>query len=164
MSLNEARGRYDARAYSVEERQGIVFVWLGEDAADPATVPIVPEFEQPGWIYEQDYVRDLPYDWTTLVENIIDPSHVPVSHHGTTQGDRASAARLGAPRDRAGEARAPARRVPRAVARRLLLLCRGGRRVRALLPHPDATRPLARAGATRAQLRDRAPHGARTAR
>ena len=93
-SLNEARGRYDARAYPVEERQGIVFVWLGEDAADPATVPIVPEFEQPGWIYEQDYVRDLPYDWTTLVENIIDPSHVPVSHHGTTQGDRASAAPL----------------------------------------------------------------------
>lgn len=33
-------------------------------------------------------MRDLPYDYTTLVENIIDPSHVPVSHHGTVQGDR----------------------------------------------------------------------------
>ena len=30
-------------------------------------------------------MRDLPYDYTTLVENIIDPSHVPVSHHGTSQ-------------------------------------------------------------------------------
>ena len=30
-------------------------------------------------VYEQDYMRDLPYDYTTLVENIIDPSHVPVS-------------------------------------------------------------------------------------
>eukprot|EP00965_Chrysotila_dentata_P086476 2854053-Pleurochrysis_carterae.AAC.1 len=35
-----------------------------------------------------DYMRDLPYDYTTLVENIIDPSHVPVSHHGTVQGNR----------------------------------------------------------------------------
>ena len=60
-------------------------------AADPTAVPRVPELDRDGWIYEQDYMRDLPYDYTTLVENIIDPSHVPVSHHGTVQGDRALA-------------------------------------------------------------------------
>jgi phenylpropionate dioxygenase-like ring-hydroxylating dioxygenase large terminal subunit len=32
-------------------------------------------------------VRDLPYDWRTLVENVADPSHVPFAHHGI-QGRR----------------------------------------------------------------------------
>jgi phenylpropionate dioxygenase-like ring-hydroxylating dioxygenase large terminal subunit len=32
-------------------------------------------------------VRDLPYDWQTLVENVADPSHVPFAHHGI-QGHR----------------------------------------------------------------------------
>ncbi len=33
------------------------------------------------------YTRDLPYGWDTLVENLIDPSHVPFAHHGL-QGKR----------------------------------------------------------------------------
>lgn len=28
-------------------------------------------------------VRDLPYDFTTLLENVLDVSHVPFTHHGT---------------------------------------------------------------------------------
>jgi phenylpropionate dioxygenase-like ring-hydroxylating dioxygenase large terminal subunit len=36
------------------------------------------------------YVRDLEYDWQTLVENVVDPSHVPFAHHGL-QGNRAQA-------------------------------------------------------------------------
>jgi phenylpropionate dioxygenase-like ring-hydroxylating dioxygenase large terminal subunit len=32
-------------------------------------------------------VRDLEYDWQTLVENVADPSHVPFAHHGL-QGNR----------------------------------------------------------------------------
>ena len=83
---------YDASSYAVTEKQGIVYVFLG-DKKDASSVPVpaVPELDEDGWIYEQDYMRDLPYDYTTLVENIIDPSHVPVSHHGTVQGDRSLA-------------------------------------------------------------------------
>ena len=33
------------------------------------------------------FFRDLPYDYQTLVENVIDPAHVPFSHH-KVQGDR----------------------------------------------------------------------------
>jgi phenylpropionate dioxygenase-like ring-hydroxylating dioxygenase large terminal subunit len=33
------------------------------------------------------YTRDLPYGWDSLVENLIDPSHVPFAHHGL-QGKR----------------------------------------------------------------------------
>ncbi|BAZ39792.1 hypothetical protein NIES4101_57480 [Calothrix sp. NIES-4101] len=36
-------------------------------------------------------VRDLEYDWQTLVENVADPSHVPFAHHGV-QGNREKAA------------------------------------------------------------------------
>ena len=83
---------YDAARHPVTESQGIVYVWLGDrDKAASTAVPRVPELDDESWMYEQDYMRDLPYDYTTLVENIIDPSHVPVSHHGTTQGNRALA-------------------------------------------------------------------------
>ena len=83
---------YNAKSYPVEESQGILYVFLGDAGLAPKVpVPRVEELYREGWIYEQDYMRDLPYDYTTLVENIIDPSHVPVSHHGTTQGNRALA-------------------------------------------------------------------------
>eukprot|EP00966_Prymnesium_polylepis_P021496 494564-Prymnesium_polylepis.1 len=83
---------YDAKSFPVVEVQGIVWVFLGDPAtASSVEVPRVPELDRDDWIYEQDYQRDLPYDYTTLVENIIDPSHVPVSHHGTSQGNRALA-------------------------------------------------------------------------
>jgi phenylpropionate dioxygenase-like ring-hydroxylating dioxygenase large terminal subunit len=36
------------------------------------------------------YSRDLPYGWDSLVENLIDPSHVPFAHHGL-QGKREDA-------------------------------------------------------------------------
>ncbi len=35
-------------------------------------------------------MRDLEYDWQTLIENVSDPSHVPFAHHGV-QGDRKKA-------------------------------------------------------------------------
>jgi pheophorbide a oxygenase len=36
------------------------------------------------------FTRDLPYGWEALVENLIDPSHVPFAHHGL-QGKRSDA-------------------------------------------------------------------------
>ncbi|KAL1530245.1 hypothetical protein AB1Y20_001160 [Prymnesium parvum] len=36
------------------------------------------------------YTRDLPYGWDTLLENIVDPSHIPFAHHGL-QGKREDA-------------------------------------------------------------------------
>ena len=36
------------------------------------------------------YTRDQPYGWDTLVENLIDPAHIPFAHHGM-QGSRADA-------------------------------------------------------------------------
>ena len=36
------------------------------------------------------YTRDLPYSWDTLLENIVDPAHIPFAHHGL-QGKREDA-------------------------------------------------------------------------
>jgi phenylpropionate dioxygenase-like ring-hydroxylating dioxygenase large terminal subunit len=43
-------------------------------------VPITPELEEAGWLV-QDTWRDVPYDWSSLMENVLDASHVPFTHH-----------------------------------------------------------------------------------
>ena len=72
------RSRVDA--YPVEERHGLVFVFLGDlpEAERPPIMP-VPEFGQSGWAqvtmryrWKANYVR--------LVENQADPSHVEYVH------------------------------------------------------------------------------------
>jgi len=74
------RARIDA--YPVEERYGLVFVFLGDLAEEerPTIMPI-DEYEQPGWRtltmryrWKANYVR--------LVENQSDPSHIEYVHGG----------------------------------------------------------------------------------
>ncbi|GLC61279.1 hypothetical protein PLESTB_001739000 [Pleodorina starrii] len=93
-----------ATAYPAAERQGLLFVLprplppalqpsgaansgqlaeaLAEAAAAESRIPLVPELEEPGgkWV-SQDVFRDLPMDWSTLMENVLDPAHVPFTHH-----------------------------------------------------------------------------------
>ncbi|MEB3322452.1 MAG: cell death suppressor protein Lls1, partial [Synechococcaceae cyanobacterium] len=47
-------------------------------------LPLVPQLEEDraGWLV-QDTFRDLPYDALTLLENVLDVSHVPFTHHAT---------------------------------------------------------------------------------
>ncbi|WP_017720421.1 aromatic ring-hydroxylating dioxygenase subunit alpha [Kamptonema formosum] len=78
------------RSFTVVERQGMVWVWPGEpEAADEARIPIIPELDKPEF-HSADYMRDLPYDQTYFIENVIDPAHVFISHHGT-EGNREQA-------------------------------------------------------------------------
>jgi phenylpropionate dioxygenase-like ring-hydroxylating dioxygenase large terminal subunit len=67
-------------------RQGLLFVYPGvaENAAN-VKIPIVPaieEFDRNGWVVLNTF-RDLPYDASTLLENVLDPSHLPYTHHGS---------------------------------------------------------------------------------
>lgn len=75
--------------YATATGQGLLFVFAGdpkESAAVP--LPLVPQLEEapgPGerpWVV-QDTFRDLPYDALTLLENVLDVSHVPFTHHAT---------------------------------------------------------------------------------
>ncbi|GIL72273.1 hypothetical protein Vretimale_426 [Volvox reticuliferus] len=94
-----------AVAYHAAERQGLLFVLpkplppallpngaanasleeaLIEAVAEEARIPLVPELDEVDgkWVC-QDVWRDLPYDWSTLLENVLDPSHVPFTHHAS---------------------------------------------------------------------------------
>ena len=73
------------------ERQGLLFVYPGQpENAPKVTVPLVDVLEEPSeeWICLNTF-RDLPYDALTLLENVLDSSHIPFTHHRSV-GNRAN--------------------------------------------------------------------------
>jgi phenylpropionate dioxygenase-like ring-hydroxylating dioxygenase large terminal subunit len=67
------------------EKQGMLFVYPGKpENAALTKVPIVEAIEEnpDEWICINTF-RDLPYDALTLLENVLDASHVPYTHHRT---------------------------------------------------------------------------------
>ncbi|NET61835.1 MAG: Rieske 2Fe-2S domain-containing protein [Symploca sp. SIO2E6] len=71
------------RDFTVVERQGIVWMWRGApEAAQENNIPILAQLEDPQFV-SLDYMIDLPYDQTYFIENVIDPAHIPISHHGS---------------------------------------------------------------------------------
>jgi phenylpropionate dioxygenase-like ring-hydroxylating dioxygenase large terminal subunit len=69
-------------------KQGLLFIYPGT-ATNAAEVPLplipVPMADgkpTDGWIMLNTF-RDLPYDALTLLENVLDPSHLPYTHHGS---------------------------------------------------------------------------------
>ena len=70
-------------ALATQSAQDLLFVFSGTpELADTCPLPLVPLLDEPGWVV-QDTFRDLPYDAVTLLENVLDVSHVPFTHHGT---------------------------------------------------------------------------------
>ncbi|MGF1541984.1 MAG: Rieske 2Fe-2S domain-containing protein [Pleurocapsa sp.] len=81
------------RSYPTAIAQGLLFVYPGikENAAQTAIPIIEPMEENPDdWVC-LDIFRDLPYDALTLLENVIDASHIPYTHHKTV-GNRTNVA------------------------------------------------------------------------
>lgn len=79
-------------SFPTAERQGLLFVYAGDpDNAARVTIPIIdPLEESPGdWVCLNTF-RDLPYDALTLLENVLDSSHLPFTHHRSV-GNRANA-------------------------------------------------------------------------
>ncbi|MGD1907644.1 MAG: Rieske 2Fe-2S domain-containing protein [Leptolyngbyaceae cyanobacterium] len=73
--------------------QGLLFAYPGQpDNAPLVTVPLIETVEQEpeGWVMLNTF-RDLPYDALTLLENVLDASHIPYTHHKTV-GKRENAA------------------------------------------------------------------------
>jgi phenylpropionate dioxygenase-like ring-hydroxylating dioxygenase large terminal subunit len=87
--------RSHCRSYATATGQGLLFVFSGDPAeAEGQPLPLVPEIDGPGWVV-QDTFRDLPMDALTLLENVLDVSHVPFTHHRTV-GRRQNAAPVSA--------------------------------------------------------------------
>jgi phenylpropionate dioxygenase-like ring-hydroxylating dioxygenase large terminal subunit len=84
--------RSHCRTYATAAAQGLLFVFSGEaEAAEAVPLPLIPLPQlgdgpkapwSDGWIV-QDTFRDLPMDAVTLLENVLDVSHVPFTHHAT---------------------------------------------------------------------------------
>lgn len=82
-----------ARSLPAIVRQGLLFVYPGQpENAPQVAVPVIePMLEDPeDWVCLNTF-RDLPYDALTLLENVLDASHIPFTHHATV-GNRANAA------------------------------------------------------------------------
>ncbi|CAM9218430.1 unnamed protein product [Scytosiphon promiscuus] len=95
---DEAQPKACAKVYPTQVAQEIIWVWgeNGPDAAlESAVTParLIPELDDTealasGKVKAANLgMNDLAYGWDTLMENLVDPSHVPVSHHGIA-GDR----------------------------------------------------------------------------
>lgn len=84
-SQGNTSNRACAKSYPTHMAQGLLFVYPGNAAvADQVAVPIVEPMEESPeeWVC-LDLFRDLPYDALTLLENVLDVSHVPYTHHRT---------------------------------------------------------------------------------
>jgi hypothetical protein len=93
--------RSGAVSFPTREAQGLLFVYPCADAdaleaSILAPLPLIPGLDgEPGAAAAESgapYVRDFPYSFDTLLENLSDPSHVAWSHHGVV-GDRRKLAR-----------------------------------------------------------------------
>lgn len=74
-------------------RQGLLFIYAGNpENAPQVKIPIIEplETETEKWTLFGTF-RDLPYDAITLLENVLDASHLPFTHHKSV-GNRANAA------------------------------------------------------------------------
>lgn len=86
--------RYCVTVLPSQEHSGLLWVWPDPQTRDLAAaqpLPISPIIDASQGFVWSSVMRDLAYDWQTLVENVSDPSHVPFAHHGV-QGNRKQAA------------------------------------------------------------------------
>ncbi|VXD14734.1 Rieske (2Fe-2S) region [Planktothrix serta PCC 8927] len=87
------KDKFCVQVFPTREQQEILWVWadpLSAELAAKTSLPLSPKIKTENGFVWSRYFRDLEYDWLTLVENIADPSHVPVAHHGL-QGRRENA-------------------------------------------------------------------------
>ena len=77
-------------AFSVVEKNNIVFVWMGDaDKADEDQVFDMPEFSDRNWHAHQGDALHLQANYLNVAENLVDPAHVSFVHP-TTLGNAAS--------------------------------------------------------------------------
>ena len=80
--------------YELRVREGIVWVWMAPNAPPTAGPPVSPDDldANVGDFDVYDFVVELPYDYSYLVENLADPAHIPISHDATPGGGKRESA------------------------------------------------------------------------
>ncbi|XP_076892803.1 protochlorophyllide-dependent translocon component 52, chloroplastic-like [Bidens hawaiensis] len=72
--------------YPSTVQNGIVWFWPNTDSQYKDIItkkkpPYIPELDDPSYLVQM-FTRDIPYGYEVLVENLMDPSHVPYTHLG----------------------------------------------------------------------------------
>ncbi|CAK9261221.1 unnamed protein product [Sphagnum jensenii] len=71
------------RPYEVRESQGVIWVWLSQNKpGDPKKLPWFEHYAREGFQHISS-IQELPYDHSVVLENLMDPAHVPISHDRT---------------------------------------------------------------------------------
>ncbi|KMZ72451.1 Protein TIC 55, chloroplastic [Zostera marina] len=71
------------KKYEIEDSQGVIWVWMSVDTSpDKSKIPFFKYFDRPGF-REISTIHELPYDHSILLENLMDPAHIPISHDRT---------------------------------------------------------------------------------
>ena len=89
----ETSQRACVRSFPTATAQGLLFVYPGNsENSSRVKLPLVDVLEESpqDWVCLNTF-RDIPYDALTLLENVMDASHIPYTHHNTV-GDRKNAA------------------------------------------------------------------------
>ncbi|KAL9270416.1 TIC 55, chloroplastic-like protein [Drosera capensis] len=71
------------RTYEVKDSQGVIWVWMSHKTPPkPDKLPWFENFARPGF-QDVSTTHELPYDHSILLENLMDPAHIPISHDRT---------------------------------------------------------------------------------
>ncbi|PIA59926.1 hypothetical protein AQUCO_00400649v1 [Aquilegia coerulea] len=73
--------------YPTIEQNQILWFWPNSayqynDIAANEKPPYIPELDDPSYYPPTISTRDIPYGYEVLIENLMDPSHVPYAHYG----------------------------------------------------------------------------------
>lgn len=91
--IAKSKDNFCVISFPVRQQQELLWVWPDQKTAaiaENTPLPLSPQIDAEKGFVWSNYIRDLEYDWQTLIENVADPSHVPFAHHGV-QGNREKA-------------------------------------------------------------------------
>ena len=80
------------KPFPVVERHRLAWIWMGDPAlADPALIPDAHWLEDPAWRALPGYVHYERANYVTIMDNLLDFSHLGYVHENTLGGGRVSA-------------------------------------------------------------------------
>ena len=88
--VSQNQANFCVTVFPTKIANDLLWVWADPQSPELAIttpLPLSPQIDADKGFVWSSLVRDLEYDWATLIENIVDPAHVPFAHHGV-QGNR----------------------------------------------------------------------------
>lgn len=71
-------------AYPIEERYGLVWIWMGNPAlADASEIFEIPEFDNPDWGMNKGKALSIDCNYLYVTDNLLDPTHVAWVHQSS---------------------------------------------------------------------------------